>query len=294
MKKVLITNASSSLGINLAHLLLKDENIFIYAYDKQLSKNTPSLFTLLRNDRYSFIEHDLISPIECVCEETYHLSPCLNKTEFLNDKYFYITRELHILDNILKYCSITGSKLIFVNNFLDYKENSKDYFPYYDAVKSMHSLIKEYSIKEKIYYKIAQISDYYGINSIPTSDNFVGDYIMKAFNNEPITIDKDEYLYLTNVSDIVRALKQIMENYSDCDIIDVTNPNTALKSDVLRLILSFIKSDSKVKINAAIPDKPKYLPDVSILNNSLNIRCGKTLLDGMPETIDFYKLMYLS
>ena len=94
--------------------------------------------------------------------------------------------------------------------------------------------------------------------------------------------------------DIALALKKIMENYSIPHYYDVSSTQLCLKSDVLKLILNFTKSSSKTVINPDNPVMPIYNPDISILNNNLEFKCTKTLLDGLPVTIDFYKLMYFS
>ncbi len=294
MKKVLITNASGCIGINLANLLLEDDNTSILGYDDKLSQNTSSIYTLLKNERYNFTEYDLTKEIQEYSDEIYYLTPCINSRLYLDNKYDYILKQFKMLNSILNYASLCGAKIIFANNFLNYNSLNSEFFPLYSAISTMQNMIKVFSDKNHLDFKVAQISNFYGINSYPDKDNFVGDFIFKSFNNESIDIGKNESVYITFARDIAKGLKVIMESYSESNIYDISNPNPCLKSDIAKLIANFTKSKSAITCEDETPEMPSYNPDVSKLNNELNFRCATSILDGVSKTIDFYKMMYFS
>lgn len=294
MKKILITKASGCIGVNLANLLLEDDKSVILGYDDKLSNNTSSIYSLLKNDRYNFTEYDLTQEINEYSDEIYFLSPCIDSTLYLDDKYAYIVRQIRILNNILNYASSCGAKIIFVNNFCNYNSVNTEFYPLYSAILAMQNMVKVFSAKNKLNYKITQISSCYGTHSYPNLDNFVGEYIFKSFHNEKIDIGKDELIYITFSQDITRALKKIMESYTDTNFFDISNPNPCLKSDIARLVSNFTKSRSEIVYSESKAEEPAFKPDISKLNNELDFRCSTSILDGVSKTIDYYKTMYFS
>ncbi len=294
MNKILICGVAGHLGVNLANCLLKNENNLVYGIDNFLCSSFSNISTLLKNERFFFLQQDLVDEINVKIDEIYFLAGCGDFSLYFDDKYKFCTNKLKSIENILKFSKIFGARLLYVTNFyLDYEFDDK-YNSFNSLEKFIINLILDYSSINNTYAKIARVSDSYGPYFRFDDKRFIPAAIYSAFNNENIIIENDFCKYYTFSKDVSLGLINIMNNYLDKNIIDISSSNMHFDSDIAKLIISFTKSKSKViKISNEIY-YPKYTPDVNYLVSSLNFSCSTQILNGISKTVDFIKLSYFS
>jgi len=294
MNKILIAGSAGFIGNNLASFLLENDKNLVYGIDNFTSGDMGVMYNLLRNSRFSMIEADLEDEIEQNCDQVYFLAGCGDYSKYFENNYLYINKQLKLLDNILNYSKLTGSRLICVQDFIKNSQVNPDFELYNNYLTLCENLILNYAKNNELDAKVVRISPLYGVNIKKTYNDFVIQTIIKAFNNEKIELEFDEVVYFTYIKDAVVGLDLIMNSFIDKDLIDLSVSNQFLKSDIAKLIIEFTKSKSNLVIKNNQILRPNYTPDFSLLNNELNFRCSTQILDGISRTVSYVKLMYFS
>ncbi|MBQ8848569.1 MAG: NAD-dependent epimerase/dehydratase family protein [Candidatus Gastranaerophilales bacterium] len=295
MNKILITGVAGFLGSNLAKKLLEDDNNLIFGLDNLAYSKMTNIYPLLKSDRFNFIEANLLSDnITHFCDCVYHMAGCGDDSAYFDNKYDFTIDTIKITNNILNYASSCGSKIIIPVSYVDYSPHNNQFFIKYDTSRLIQDLVQEYSINHHLDCKIAKITTGYGENMNNDDNRFISKTIISAFNNETIKIDYDRSDYFTFSADITNALIAIMNTYCDRNVIEISQPNLHLKSDIAKLIINFTKSKSQLKILNQEIYHPSYKPNIQTLNNEINFRCSVPILEGMNRTINYFKKIYFS
>ncbi len=288
MDKILITGCAGFLGSNLLEYLLTNTNNIIYGIDNFSSSRISTIYPFLKNDRFIFLEDDIRNNIDFEVDKVYHLASSGDLSRYFSNKYEYVFEQIEIIKNIFHYINNTGAKLIITQPFYSYNTGAKEKYMLYDMLNLITNMTI-YQIKENNFdCKIARLAYYYGKNMIKEDKRLVNDTIIKALNNEDIELEFDEEIYATYVTDIIKALNLIMDNMLSRPIVDVSCGSTMRKSDIIKLIITFLKSQSKFKVNNPDLIKHSYKPDIELLNKELNFKCTTSILEGMSKTINFY------
>ena len=132
MDKILVTGVAGFIGSNLAQFLLNNENCIIYGLDNFSSSTMSNLYPLLKNERFHFIEHDLVNEIPISADYIYHCAGCGDFKTYLENKYEFIVKEFDVFKNIINYTKLKNAKLVTLSQFFEYDDKNKDYFQFYD------------------------------------------------------------------------------------------------------------------------------------------------------------------
>ncbi|MBQ4646907.1 MAG: NAD-dependent epimerase/dehydratase family protein [Candidatus Gastranaerophilales bacterium] len=289
MDKILITGCAGFIGSNLANYLIKNEKNFIYGVDNFSHSTMSNLYPLLKNENFEFVEHDLKSDLNFCVDCVYHLAGNGDFSAYFNDKYQFILDKIEIFKNIVEYCIKCGAKLVFTSNFQEYSDDN-EFLEYYNCIKLIENLALELIKNNKLNCNIVRLASVYGENMLKDDNRFIPQIILKAFNNEVIDFEYDEANCFTYIQDVVQILEKAMIKFNEKPILNAYNPNTYLKSDVARLIVSYLKSDSKIDLKTTIT-KPCYL---NLSNFPIDFECKTNVLDGILNTTKHFKLMYFS
>ena len=289
MDRILITGVAGFLGSNLAQTLLQDEKNIIYGIDNFSSSSMSNLYPMLKNSRFEFIEHNLKEDISLDVDCIYHLAGNGDFKNYKNDKYNFILDSIETTKNIIEFAQNKGAKLILTTQYHDYQEKNGDMFKYFDYLKLIESLTLELIDKNKLNAVFARLDNTYGQNMIKNDNRFIPKTIVNAIQNIDIELEYDDSYYFTYVQDVVAILIKIMNNYQNESIIDVFNQNLYLKSDIAKLIIAYSKSSSKLILKSNETYTPNYNN-----NNPNDFKCETKVIDGIFDTINWFKLMYFS
>ena len=289
MDKIIITGVAGFLGSNLANHLLNDEKNFIYGLDNFSSSTMSNLYPLLKNDRFEFIEHNLVEDINLEADYVYHLAGNGDLSLYYDNKYDFILNKIEIIKNIVTFCQNKGARLLLTTQNLNYQEHNKKLFKYFDTLKLIENLILELVENNKLNAIVARIDYVYGENMLKNDNRFIAKHLIDILNNNDIELDFDESYYFTYVKDIISNFEKLMKTYSKDTIVDVYSDNLYLKSDIIKLMIAFSKSSSKLTLKSAVQFNPNYTKP-----KQTDYTCPTAVLDGVLNMINYFKLMYFS
>ena len=198
------------------------------------------------------------------------------------------------MKNIISLSQKNGAKLILTTQNRDYSSQNKELFEYFDCSKLIEDLVISLINSNKLSAVFARLDYVYGKYMNQEDKRIIPQTILNAFKNEDIVQMYDESAYYTYVRDVVVNLEKLMNYYSSKPIVDVFNSSLYLKSDVIKLIINYIKSSSKLEIKTPEPFHPNYTTKATTLDNGVIIECKTPVLEGILTTIQHFKLIYFS
>lgn len=292
MARILITGVAGFIGSNLAKNLVQNEKDTIIGLDNFLTYGMSNLFPLFKMPNFIFEEHDLTNPINLTVDYIYHFCGNEDKSSYFENKYDFMIKQIEITKNIIKLAQLNGAKLILPTQYYTYTDYNSNLHKYFDLIKIIESLVCELINENKLNARFARLDCVYGKNFLKNDKRFIPNAINCAINNKNITLEYDESYYFTYIDDVILNLKKIMNNYSQETFIDIFSQNLYLKSDIAKLIINYLKSNSKLIFNTQNQYHPAYTPKNNILDNGLELNCKTPVIEGIINTVKNFKLLY--
>jgi UDP-glucuronate decarboxylase len=312
-KKVLITGAAGFLGSHLAKDLLDDGNILVGI--DNLSSGKMNNITNLPEDRFTFINMDVCSPLVAThpaiqnISEIYHLASPASPKYYQAAPFDTINVNTIGTHNMLELARKNNAKMVYTSTseaYGDpevhpqpetYRGNVNTWGPRacYDESKRLGEVLcyefyKQYQTK----VKVARIFNTYSAGLANDDGRVISNFVTQALKGDDITVygDGTQTRSFCYVTDTIRGLKLLMEkDEANGEIINIGNPVEYSILKVAHLIKSLANSTSRITFHPLPQDDPKVRRPV--------IEKGKTLLgwsptvfleDGLKETIRQYRM----
>ena len=127
----------------------------------------------------------------------------------------------------------------------------------------------------------------------PNDGRVVSNFIMQALSNEDITIygDGEQTRSFCYIDDLVDAMTKMMDTDNTVvGPINLGNPTELKIIDLAEKIIKLTNSKSKI-VNKDLPvdDPIRRKPDISIAKKELNWQPKIDILDGLKETVKYFK-----
>ena len=289
MDKILVTGVAGFIGSNLASYLLENEKNYVIGIDNFSCSTMSNLYPLLKNSRFEFIEHDLKCKLSITPDYVFHFAGNGCFDLYFKDKYNFILNKIEITKNIVELTQSSGAKLFYPIEFIDFQEHNKEYFEYYNCLRLIETLLLQLIDSNNLNCNLIRLCDVYGENMLKNDSRIIPKAINDAFLGNNFNLDYDRSYYFTYIKDVVVNLEKLMNNHIEKSIVEIANKNLYLESDVIKLISSYAKSKAKVSLNSQIQMHPSFSP-----SDNLKFECKTNVLDGVLNTVKYFKLMYYS
>ena len=307
MKTILVTGGSGFLGANLCHFLL-DKGCKIICLDNFYSSSKKNIEFLLAYNNFSFIQHDVIYPIEIdeSIDQIYHLA-CPASPVYYQKDHIYTLKTCFLGSlNILNLARQKQARILLASTSEIYGDpeihpQTESYFGnvnsigprscYDEGKRVAESLFINYFLEQQVDIRIVRIFNTYGPLMNENDGRVISNFIIAALKNENLIIygEGNQTRSFCYVDDMINGFYKVMRNSEYIGPINLGNSNEITMKQLAGNILNIIKSDSMLIFESSRTDDPRRRkPDISKAKINLNWYPKIILEDGLKKTIDYF------
>lgn len=316
MQTVIVAGGAGFIGSHLCEKLLA--SFRVVCVDNLLTSSKKNIDELLKNPSFSFIEHDIIKPLdENIAGEDlvglYHLASPASPNKKSPRSYINYPIETLLANslgtyNLLEFARRKKCTLLFASSSEVYGDPSvspqhEKYFgnvnpngvrSVYDEAKRFgEAMVMAYVRKFSQDARIVRIFNTYGPQMQVNDGRVISNFITQALKGDAITIygDGSQTRSFCFVADLVDGLITYMQSDGlKGEVLNLGNPNESTIGDIATLIKSKTGSTSKILYEELPEDDPKKRnPDIAKAKKLLGWEPKVSLDEGLNETIDYFK-----
>jgi UDP-glucuronate decarboxylase len=310
MASILVTGGSGFLGSNLCIRLINEGNKVI-CVDNNYTGRMKNLATIIDHPNFSFINHDVINPIEIdgYLDEIYHLA-CPASPPAYQGKAAIMTTKTCVYGaiNLLELAKEKNAKILLSSTSEVYGDplvhpqvesyrgnvNPNGIRACYDEGKRCaESLFFDYYREENVRIKVVRIFNTYGPRMDPKDGRVVSNFICQALRGEDITIygQGTQTRSFCYVDDLIDAIIKMMKTSDDfVGPVNTGNPGEFTIKELAEKVIAKIGGTSRIVYCDLPKDDPtQRKPDISLANEKLSWKPKIDLDHGLDKTIEYFK-----
>lgn len=305
--RIVVTGGAGFIGSHLCARLLADGHQ-VTAVDNLITGMRRNIEPLLSNDRFSFVEQDVVLPIDLPADAVFHLASPASPRGYLDHPIETALVNSIGTHNTLEMARKYGAKFLLASTSEAYGDplehpqvetywgnvNPIGVRSCYDESKRFgEALTMTYIRATGLDARIIRIFNTYGPHSDPDDGRIVPNFITQALNGAPITVygDGSQTRSLCYVSDLVEGIIGAMfQEGTKGEVINLGNPleNTVL--EYAYLIKEMCGSRSTIEFKPLPQDDPtRRCPDISKARGLLGWEPRVGLAEGLGRTIEWFK-----
>ena len=309
MKRILVTGGAGFVGSNLCKRLLEDEDNYVIALDNLYTGRKVNIENLISSDRFEFIEHDIIDPIDIKVDEIYNMACPASPPHYQKSPTFTTKTCVVGMINMLELAKKNNARIMQFSTSEVYGDpkvhpqtesyrgnvNPIGIRSCYDEGKRVaETLCFDYNREFGVSIKVIRIFNTYGPNMDPKDGRVVSNMIMQALRNEDITVygDGSQTRSFCYVDDLVEGIVRMMASREDfLGPVNLGNPGEFTIQELSDIVLDMIDTDSKV-VHMPLPsdDPTQRRPDISLAKSELGGWEPKVeLREGLKPTIEYFR-----
>lgn len=304
--KYLVTGGAGFLGSYLVKTLL-EKGADVTCLDNLMSGKMENVFLFFKNERFRFIKHDIVEPINIDCDYIFNLA-CPASPQI------YQRNPLHTLDtcyvgakNLLELARRNNARILQASTSEVYGDaevvpQSETYFGnvdtcgirscYDEGKRIVESLFCDYRRTYGTDFRIARIFNSYGPGMSREDGRVVSNFCFQALKGEQITIygDGTQTRSFCFRNDTINGLIALMETDDIYTPINIGNPKEVTVLWLAETIRELCHSNSKIVFKPLPSGDPKRRkPDIRKAMQVLNWEPQVNLIDGLMQTINWAK-----
>lgn len=319
MKKALVTGGAGFLGSHLSRRLL-DDGYEVTAVDNLYTGSMKNIDRLLKNPRFSFLQHDIVRPFDGEYDEIYNLACPASPIHYQNSPVETTLTCVMGMHNVLERARATGAKVLHASTSEIYGDpmvhpqveayrgnvNTVGIRSCYDEGKRCaETLASDYRRVYGVDVRLVRIFNTYGPRMHPNDGRVISNFIVQALRNEDLTIYGDgsqtrSFQYSDDLIDAMRLYmdkpraeidKFFAEKNLEVPVLNAGNPGeytiATLAKEILRLIP---ESKSKIEMRPLPSDDPRRRkPDITLAKELLGWEPRVPLAEGLEKTIAYFR-----
>lgn len=308
MKKILVTGGAGFIGSNLCKELLKTDSK-IYCLDNLYSGSLSNIEPLIKHKNFSFIEQDILEPIELDdIDEIYNLACPASPGKYQQSPVY--TTKISVLGaiNVLELAKKCNSKILQASTSEIYGDplehpQKEDYFGnvnvvgprscYDEGKRCAETLFYDYYREYKVKIKIVRIFNTYGPNFAIDDGRVMSNFIVQALQNKDITIygDGSQTRSFCYVSDMISGFIKMMNSGDEIiGPINLGNPHEITMLDLAKMIINVTDSESKIVFKSLPVDDPtRRMPSIEKAKEILEWEPMIDIDEGLKLIINYFK-----
>lgn len=307
-KRILVTGGAGFIGSHLCSRLL-DEGHRVICVDNLFTGTQHNIASLLANDNFEFIEHDITKPLKAEVDEIYNLACPASPIHYQHDPVQTTRTCVEGAINMLELARRTGATILQASTSEVYGDalvhpQLESYWGnvnpigiracYDEGKRCAETLCFDYHRQYGVRLRVVRIFNTYGPNMHPQDGRVVSNFIMQALNNQDITIygDGKQTRSFQYVDDLIEGMVRMMDNNADfVGPVNLGNPGEFTISQLADKVLGQIpESHSKIVYKPLPQDDPKQRkPDITLAQDKLQWSPTIKLDEGLVKTIEYFR-----
>lgn len=306
-KRILVTGGAGFLGTNLTRRLLDDGN-YVISVDNYLSGLKQNVELFLDHPDYTFIEHDIIDPIDLQVEEIYNLACAGSPPQYQADPIHTTKTNVYGIINMMELARKNNAKIMQASTSEVYGDPQvhpqvETYFGnvnthgiracYDEGKRCAESLCFDYMRQHGVKIKVARIFNTYGPYMDAEDGRVVSNFIVQAINNESPTIygDGSQTRSFCYVDNLIEGFVRLMASRDDfVGPVNLGNPGEFTVKELAEKVIEMTGSSAEISYHPLPQDDPtKRCPDISLAQEELDWTPDIPLQQGLVNTIEYFK-----
>ena len=307
MKTILVTGGAGFIGSHLCEKLLEKNNR-VFCIDNLMTGNIKNLDNIYNNKNFTFIDHDIVYPINLKCDVIFNLACPASPIHYQNDPVKTIRTNVNGSINMLELAKKNRAQIIQASTSEiygdplmhpqkeNYNGNVNTIGPrscYDEGKRCAETLFFDYKRQFNLDIKIFRIFNTYGPRLNHDDGRVISNFIVQALSNKKITIYGNGFQTRSfcYIDDLIEAFILLMKSNKKINgPLNVGNPNEITISDIAQKIIKLTKSISKVTFYELPEDDPiKRKPDITLIKKKLQWTPKISLDKGLKKTIKYFK-----
>lgn len=304
----LVAGGAGFLGSHLCKKLL-EKGYDVIALDNLYTGNRRNIEDLFANPRFSFIEHDIIDPIDLEIDYIFNLACPASPPHYQKDPLFTTKTSVIGSMNLLELARQNNARILQASTSEVYGDpevhpQTEEYRGsvnpigiracYDEGKRCAESIFFDYHRFYGVDIKVIRIFNTYGPHMDPYDGRVISNFIRQALQGEPITIygDGTQTRSFCYVDDLVDGIIAMMFN-SPTDFTGPVNLGNPGEFDLLELaqkVIALTGSSSELVFKPLPSDDPKKrCPNISLAKKMFNWEPKIDLDQGLQLTINYFK-----
>ena len=307
MKRILVSGGAGFIGSHLCTRLV-NEGHDVICLDNFFTGSKDNIKHLMGNHHFEVVRHDVTYPYSAEVDEIYNLACPASPIHYQHDPIQTAKTSVMGAINMLGLAMRLDAKILQASTSEVYGDpiihpqpesywgnvNPVGYRSCYDEGKRCaETLFMDYYRQNQTRIKIIRIFNTYGPRMLPNDGRVVSKFIIKALNNEDITIygDGKQTRSFQYIDDLIEGMVRMMDTEDDfTGPVNLGNPNEFPVLELAERVIRMTGSTSKIVFKPLPTDDPKQRqPDIKLAKEQLGWQPTVELEDGLKRMIEYFK-----
>jgi UDP-glucuronate decarboxylase len=304
--RILVTGGAGFLGSHLVDRLLRLGHEVI-CVDNFYTGSKANIADHLQNPKFELIRHDVTFPLYCEVDGIFNLACPASPIHYQQDPVQTLKTSVHGAINLLGLAKRTGARIFQASTSEIYGDPSvspqhETYWGnvnpigirscYDEGKRAAETLFFDYHRQHGVDIRVARIFNTYGPRMSFNDGRVVSNFILQALQNKPITIygDGNQTRSFCYVDDLIDGFTKLFFDVELHEPVNLGNPDPISMIQLAREIIELTSSESEIQHLALPQDDPTNRePDITKASSVLNWSPTHSRLDGLSQTIDYFK-----
>ena len=305
---VVVAGGAGFLGSHVTDRLIQDQGVErVFCIDNLQTGSQQNIRHLSGNNRFEFINKDIIEAPEIPANEIWNFACAASPAHYQADPIHTFKTSVFGSYNLAENAIKHGAKLFHTSTSEVYGDplltpQSESYWGnvnpvglrscYDEGKRAAETLLVDLHRTNQLDLRLVRIFNTYGPRMAPDDGRVVSNFIVQALKGEPLTIygDGQQTRSFCYVDDLIDVCQLMMRQEKHVGPVNIGNPGEFTIIELAEIILRLTGSSSKLDYHDLPSDDPQQRrPDISLAKNELGWSPKVDLLDGLAETISYFK-----
>jgi UDP-glucuronate decarboxylase len=303
--RILVTGGAGFIGSHLIDRLM-EQGHHVLCLDNLFTGTMTNIAHWQNHDRFTFIHHDIVEPIDVAVDQIYHLacpaSPVHYQADPIKTLKTSVMGTLHMLELATKYqarfllastSEVYGDPLVHPQPE-DYwgNVNCTGIRACYDEGKRVaETLTFDFHRQLRTQVRVARIFNTYGPRMLEQDGRVVSNFISQALRGQDLTVygNGSQTRSFCYVADLVEGLIRLMA--ADCTLpVNLGNPGEYTILELTQTVQELVGKKVGIVFKPLPQDDPqRRRPDITRAKTILNWQPIVPLREGLQKTIEDFR-----